>query len=180
MKDRRLAVRYARALIAALPDTARAQAADSFLTAVAGAMETSPEFRDVLLDPAHPRSQRRAVLEALARDKQMPDEMINFLGALVEHNRTPNLPSIAQVFHEELESKMGIVPAEITTATPMSDELRQRAQQALQTMTGKQVRLTYQVDSELIGGAVTRIGSTVFDGSVRTQLDQLRRQIAED
>ncbi len=106
--------------------------------------------------------------------------MANFLGALVENNRTAVIPIISTVFHEELEAREGIVPAEITTATPLSDELRTRTQQTLERVTGRSVRLTCKVEPALIGGAVTRVGSKVYDGSLRTQLSELRRAMTQE
>ena len=78
------------------------------------------------------------------------------------------------------EEALGIAPAEITTATPLTDDQRQRAESAIQKLTGLDVRLTCKVEPEMIGGAVTRIGSTIYDGSLRTQLQQLRRRMAEE
>ena len=84
------------------------------------------------------------------------------------------------MFHEAREKSLGIVPAEITTATELSDDQRVKAEQAIRKLTGSNVRLTCRVDPELIGGAVTRIGSTVYDGSLRNQLSQLRRQMVQE
>ena len=78
------------------------------------------------------------------------------------------------------EQALGIAPAEITTATPLTDDQRHRAANAIQKLTGLDVRLTCKVEPEMIGGAVTRIGSTIYDGSLRTQLQQLRRRMAEE
>jgi F-type H+-transporting ATPase subunit delta len=173
-------VRYARALLSALSDPAEAAAADGFLNSLREAMEQSSELRAILLDPAVPRDQRKQALRALSDAKQMPRRVSNFLATLVDHNRTAAIPTIAQVFHEEREKAQGIVPAEITTAVPMSDAQRAQAEQAIRKLTGSDVRLTCRVDPDLIGGAVTRIGSTVYDGSLRNQLSQLRRQMVQE
>ena len=180
MKDRRLAVRYANALLSVLTDPAQAESADRFLGAIRQAMSDSDELRDLLLNPAVPRTHRTAVLRSLAEAKGMRGEMGNFLETLVEHNRTAVLPQIAEVFHERREEAMGVVPAELTTAMPLTDEQQARAKQALERLTGSTVRLSYQVDEALLGGAVTRIGSKVYDGSLRTQLAELRRQMAQE
>lgn len=178
MKDRKLALRYARALLSALDDPAELERTDAFLTELARAMESSNELRTAMLDPAVPRSARKKVLRSLAEKEALPKEVGNFLATLTDNNRIPALESIAEVFHAELEKKMGVVPAELTTATPVGDDLLARARAALEKVTGSRVRLTHQVDSGLIGGAITRIGSTVYDGSLRTQIDQLRRKMA--
>ena len=110
----------------------------------------------------------------------MPRQVVNFLRTLVDHRRTPVLPSIAQLFHEERERAAGVVPAEIATAVPLDDALRRRAQQALERATGKRVRLSSRTDPGLIGGAVTKVGSVVYDGSLRTRLDRLRTTMVQE
>jgi F-type H+-transporting ATPase subunit delta len=180
MKDRKLAVRYARALLAAIPDPAVAQTTDRFLTALAREMEQSDRFRDLMLDPAFSNSERRSLLRRLAELSRLPDRVGNFMAMLVDNRRLRSLGSIAQLFHELLEESQGIVPAEIATAMPLEADQQQRAQAVLERLTGRGVRLTCKVDPALIGGAVTRIGSVVYDGSLRTQLAQLRRRMAEE
>jgi F-type H+-transporting ATPase subunit delta len=180
MKDRKLALRYARALLSSLPDPRQAEAADEFLKGLGQAMDESAEFKDFLLDPVFSRGDRKSALGALARHAGQPEQIIRFLETLVDHSRQVNLPSIAAVFHEERETAQGIVPAEITTASPLTEDLKQRALKALESVTGKKVRLSCQVEPALIGGAVTKIGSVVYDGSLRTQLSQLRRELAQE
>ena len=180
MKDRKLALRYARALLSSLPDPRHAEAADDFLTSLAQAMDESAELKQFLLDPAFSRDQRKSVLAALAQRSGQPEKVNRFLETLVENNRLVVLPAIATVYHEERENALGIVPAEITTASPMSVELKQQARNALERLTGKKVRLSCEVAPELIGGAVTKIGTVVYDGSLRTQLSQLRRELAQE
>ena len=180
MKNRKLASRYARALLDSLPEPRALEAADGFLTALAAAMEQSRELRDILLDPAVPRSSRKAVLRSLAEQHDVPPRLKNFLDVIVDHGRTPELPVIARVFHEAREQELGIVPASITTAAPLQDDLKRRAGQALEKLTSRKVSLTYEVEPALIGGAITQIGSKVYDGSLRTQLARLRQSMAEE
>ena len=180
MKDRQLASRYARALLESLPNKDANGEVDAFLGSVGDALQESREFRDLLFDPAIPRSTRETVLRSLAEQAGMTAQVANFFSAVVNHNRTTSLPSIAKVFHEEREAAMGVVPADITTAQPLSDDLKQRTLRTLEQITGRKVRLASQVDPEILGGAVTKIGSTVYDGSLRTQLAQLRRKMTQE
>jgi len=180
MKDRLLAKRYAKALLAAIPDPATVERAGEFLTAIASAMHASPEFRDVLLNPAIPRHARRAVLEALTREREAPPVMGAFLAVVAEQGRSAALPAIAEAFSEAKDEALGVVPATLTTAAPLSAELVKRAQGVLEKLTARKVRLTCEVSPSLVGGAVTRIGSTVYDGSLSTQLGALRRRMAEE
>ena len=180
MKDRKLASRYARAMFDALPDPAAREKVDSFLTALGESIRQSPDLRDFLLDPAVARADRKKLLSSLAERQAMPAEVERFLHLVIEQGRAEVLPSIGAAYHEIFEESMGIVSAEITTAAPLSDEMRQRAQAALEKMTSKRVRLQCSIEPELIGGAVTRVGSKIYDGSLRTQLQTLRRQMSEE
>ncbi len=180
MKDRKLASRYARAMFDALPDPAARDKVDGFLTALGESIRQSPDLRDFLLDPAVAREDRKKLLSTLAERQAMPAEVQRFLHLVIEQGRAEVLPSIGAAYHEIFEDSMGIVAAEITTATPLSEEMRQRAQAALEKMTSKRVRLQCSIEPELIGGAVTRVGSTIYDGSLRTQLESLRRQMSEE
>jgi F-type H+-transporting ATPase subunit delta len=180
MMDRKLASRYARALLASLPDNQTAEQADQFLGVIRDSLDESPEFRDLLQDPAVPRSILKKVLRTLAEQAGMPVEVSNFLATVVDHNRTTSLASIAEVFHTEREAAAGIVPAEITTAWPLGDDLKERTRLALEKMTGRTVQLTASVDDTIVGGAVTRVGSTIYDGSLKMHLDRLRRKMTQE
>lgn len=180
LKDRKLASRYARALLGALPDDREAEVADGFLQALHRAFAESAKLRDLLLNPAVARSERKAALRRMAEPAGGPARLANFLSIVVDHNRAAALPAIAEVFHEEREARAGVVPAEIVTARPLGEDLRRRAEQALQRMTGRRVRLGMRTEPAILGGAVTRIGSTIYDGSLRTQLSQLRRSLVLD
>ena len=99
---------------------------------------------------------------------------------MVDNNRVGALPTIAKVFHEYREEAQGIVPAEITTATPLDEGMRARTKNAIEKMMGRKVRLDCKVEPELLGGAVTKIGSKVYDGSLRSHLIELRRRMAQE
>ena len=180
MKDRKLAVRYARALIAAFRDPRQAEAVDRFLSELGAAIDRSAELKAFLADPSVSASRRVGALRSMVREAGLPTELGNFLATLADHNRAASLPSIAQVYHEKREEAMGVVPAEVTTAGLLSEELKARAQAAVEGLTGRSVRLTCKVDPSLLGGVVTQIGSTVYDGSLRTQLSTLRRRMVQE
>jgi F-type H+-transporting ATPase subunit delta len=176
MKDRKLAMRYARALFAALPDPAALEAADTVLGSIARAVSSHPGLEHFLVNPAVPRRAKGSVLAKLAGGGSAP--VVSFLSVVVDHGRAPQLPAIAEAFHGLREEAQGVMPASITTAAPMPPELEAAARATLERVTGKRIRLTAAVDAGLLGGAVTQIGSTVYDGSLRTQLANLRRRMA--
>ena len=180
VKDRKVAVRYARALLEALPDAAAVDAAAEFLTALATGIDQSDELRDVLLNPAVPRALRTRVLESLADGQNAPEDVKSFLVVLADAGRLPAIRSIATVFREEKDAQRGIVPATVTSASPLTPELQHRTEQTLERLCGKKIRLQVRVDPGLIGGMVTQVGSMVYDGSVKSQLARLRRRMAEE
>jgi len=98
----------------------------------------------------------------------------------VDNRRLTDLPSIAQVFHREREAGQGQVSATLTSATPLAPELAARAVTTLEKLSGRKVNLTVAVDPSLLGGAITQIGSMVYDGSLKTQLARLRKTMGED
>jgi F-type H+-transporting ATPase subunit delta len=179
MRDRKLATRYARALLATL-DAKQAENAEAFLTALSDAIERSRDLRDVLLNPAVSRSARTAVLVSLAKNHGAPDLVASFMRVVVDHGRASNLPEIARAFNEAREELAGVVPVRLETAAPISKDLQDKARTMLEKLTGKKVRLQFGVDPAHIGGAIARIGSKVYDGSLRTQLDILRRRMAAE
>lgn len=180
MTDRTLAVRYARALYAALPDPSAAERAGEFLSALASAAAESAELRDVLRNPAVSRPDRKALLQAIADSAGAAREVRSFLAVLVDHGRAGALPEIAAAFHELKDEEAGVVTATLTTAFALPSSLEERARRALERLSGKKVRLTCVVDPAVLGGASARIGSTVWDGSLRSQLAAVRRRMAEE
>jgi F-type H+-transporting ATPase subunit delta len=180
MRDRKLATRYARALLGALATPAEQDLADEFLTAVAKSMTSNAELRGFFLDPARPAETKKALLADLCASRNVPDRVKTFLDMIVDNGRLANLPSIAEVLHLEREAGQGMVSARLTTAAPLTPELRSRAASALERLSGRKVNLTVEVDPGLLGGAVTQVGSMVYDGSLKTQLARLRRTMGEE
>jgi len=95
----------------------------------------------------------------------------------VDNGRVAQLPAIAIAFHEQRERVQGIIPATLRTATPIGPDLLERVRAALERLTGQKIRLDCSVDPSLLGGAVARIGSTVYDGTLQTQLANLHRRM---
>jgi F-type H+-transporting ATPase subunit delta len=180
MRDRKLATRYARALLGALPDAAEQDAADAFLAALADSMRSNPELRRFLLDPAASVSAKKSLLEKLCADRGVPERVTTFLSVVVENGRQANISSIADVFHLERESGQGLISGTLTTAAALTPELQARTAAALGKLTGRKVNLTVRIDPGLLGGAVAQVGSVVYDGSLKTQLARLGRTMGEE
>jgi len=180
MKDRKLASRYARALLSTLSDPKQSERAEEFLAALATSIEESRDLRDVLLNPAVPRSARKTVLVGLAEAHVAPDLVASFLRVVVDHGRAANLPEIAVAFAEARAEQAGIVAVTLETASPLPDTLKKKAQTTLEKLTGRKVRMRFGVDPAHVGGAIARIGSKIYDGSLKTQLDILRQRMAAE
>jgi F-type H+-transporting ATPase subunit delta len=176
-----VANRYARALAdAVMADGSglEPQAAIAGLADFAAAVKESPELRTILTSPAVSVARKRAVVSRLCDAMGAHKLIRNFLFVAVDHGRIASLPEIAAAFQAAVDERQGRVRAEVASASPL-DEAREASLRAeLARMTGKQVRCEFQVNPELIGGVSVRIGSTIYDGSVRGQLDALGARLS--
>jgi F-type H+-transporting ATPase subunit delta len=180
LKDTKLATRYARALHAALRDPKENESAERFLTTLAAAIEESPELRSTLRNPAVRRAAKKDALYALAIRAGAGEFVGRFLRVIVDNRRIRDLSDIAAAYHAEREKAQGILPVTLTSAAPLAADMVAKVRTSLERLTGRTIRLSSNVDPSLLGGVVTRVGSTVYDGSLRTQLADLRRCMVEE
>ena len=117
------------------------------------------------------------MITAVASQMGLNDAVRNFICLIVDHRRTHLFHEILQVFGTELNRRLGIAEAEVTTARGLSDAEKKELLSVLQRRTGKKIEAHFAEDQNLLGGAVVRVGSTVYDGSVRAQLNRLREQL---
>ncbi len=175
---RTLADRYA----SALADVALAEnAADKIRAELADFMallRESPQLGTLLSSPAVPRAGKRAVAEALVSQLKSSRTLRNFLLVVLDHRRTRLLPEIQQALDRQLDERLGLTRADVTSASTLSPDDQARLRGALEKITAGRVEAEYRVDPNLIAGAVVRIGSTIYDGSVRTRLERLRHELA--
>jgi F-type H+-transporting ATPase subunit delta len=141
-------------------------------------LRQSAELRIVLATPAVPVSRKRAVVSGIAGRLGSSQITRNFLFVLVDHRRLESLADIINQFEIELDQRLGYLRAEVASAAPLDDRQRSSIAEQLSRTTGKQLRVKYAVDESLIGGVVARVGSTVYDGSVRGQLRAMERRLA--
>lgn len=181
MKPLAVARRYARALAdvagsqgtKALDRTAREI---SLANAVLGADAQILRFFD---DPSIPRDKKDASIQTLARQAKLSELSARFLGVLIDNRRIGALSAIDEALRALRDERLGIVRAETTLAVEPSEAEVKKLQQALEKMTGRRVQLTVTLDPEVLGGARTRVGSQVYDGTLRSQLAALRRRLAQ-
>lgn len=140
-------------------------------------MTASPELAEVLRNPVVPQEQKKNLLTALIARTNVNQITANFFNVLLQNNRLADLPEVSQAFAGEMDKRLGIVSAHVTTARELDSEARETLHKQISQMLNKQVRLEFATDENLIGGVVTRIGSTVFDGSVRNQLEEIKDKL---
>ena len=179
MSTRASAARYAKALFDVAIAESTPEQAEKELVAFADLVAAHDDLRQALASPAIPAARKRAVVAQLL-DRQQPSGPVRkLLLLLAERDRLELLPDLVSVYHERVMEHLKVVQAEVTTATPLEPEQAAQLQQRLGTTIGRTVTLTTRVDPSLIGGMVARIGSTVYDGSVATQLTTLRQRLTE-
>lgn len=170
-----IARRYARALYEAL--AADHERADEELAAMSRALEASPELAVVLEDPRLSREERLAIIEKIIGALNLLPAVANLLRLLADRNRLDQLPGIAEVFGGFVDAKLGRVRGEVVSAGPIDRALIERLESVLTDATGKKVILESEENPQILGGLVARIGNVVYDGSLRTQLETLRREL---
>lgn len=140
-------------------------------------IKDNQQLAEVFQNPAIGQHSKEKVLESLIGKTNPSKTTANFLRVLLRNNRLTELSEINERFETVLAERSGIVAAQITSARPLGDAEKAELQANLAKMTGKQITLNFKEDANLIGGVVTRIGSTVYDGSVKTQLENLKQQL---
>lgn len=176
-----VAKQYAQALadLVFAPDSAiGAEQAAAQLRAVEELAGESAELRTILLSPAVPPARKRAVISRLTAPIGLAPLVRNFLFVMVDRRRTPLLAQVRAAFEALVDERRGVVRAEVRTACEPAETQKRRLTEALEAMTGREVRCEYSRDEELLGGAVVRLGSTVWDGSLRGRLEALRQRLA--
>jgi len=140
-------------------------------------LAASSDLQNAFGNPSLAHSKKEKVLEALIAKTKPSKTSANFLRVLLRNGRLMQLAQINERFEQVLEERSGMVAAEVTSARELTDGLRNELKTNLERVTGKQVKLNFTVDPSLIGGVVTRLGSTVYDGSVKTQLENLKEEL---
>lgn len=173
-----VARRYAAALADVIIARSEARQVQEELSAWELMMRANEQLLEVFRNPTVPYEQKRKVLNALIARARLRPTTANFLQVLLQNQRLTDLAEINNRLAHVLDERSGFVSAEVTTARSVPESSQQALREKLSAMTGKNVRLTFKTDEELIGGMVTRIGSTIYDGSVRNQLQRAQEKLA--
>ena len=171
--------RYAKALL----DVVGGQDPDktlSELRSVRDLIAASTDLHVALLSPAVAQSRKRAVIARLLDPMGVSKPIRNFLFVIIDHRRINELPAIAEAFEVLLDERLGFVRASVASAHALNDTQRAGLTAELSRLSGKQAKVAFATDPALLGGVVARLGSKVYDGSVRGQLERLRLKLAGD
>jgi len=166
--------RYARALFLLASEENRIPAVRAELRGLGAALEASAELRDVVAQPLVPAAERLRVLEAVAEKLGASALVKRFYAYLIDQRRLVAFDTIEAEFVRLADEAAGRAKAKVKTAQPLSAEQRGRLERALTARVGRTVELEVEVDPTLVGGLVAQLGDTVYDGSLKTQLTQLR------
>jgi F-type H+-transporting ATPase subunit delta len=172
-----VAERYAAALADVAVERGNSETIKRNLAAFVEAFSSVADLRNALESPAINAEVKRRVIAEVAGKMGLDGAVRNFIYLVVDHRRTEILPEIEQAFLSELNERLRIVDAEVTSARELNDDEKRQLSAVLAQRTGKKVEPRFQIDGALLGGAVVRLGSTIYDGSVRDQLKRLREQL---
>lgn len=170
---------YARAFADVVFD-ARLDAAKAVagLRQIASLFAESVELRRVWENPAVPVEQKRKLLDVIVKREGIEKPVRNLVAVLIDNRRLPFLPRIVEQLEKELDARFGFAEAQISSARQLGDAEKRALEAQISKTTGKKVRATYALDPSLLGGAVVRIGSTIYDGSVKGQLERIKEAIS--
>jgi F-type H+-transporting ATPase subunit delta len=175
-----IAKRYATAFADVAIVRENVAAARAQFESFADAYAESIDLRHFLTSPAIDRESKQAVLEKIAARLGLSETVRNFIYVLVDHRRTEILGDIRQAIEAELNEREGIVEAQVTSARELSETEKQKLVGAIEELTQRRVEAKFGSDAALVGGAVVQIGSTIYDGSVREQLERLRSALSSE
>jgi len=179
MTNRTAATRYARALLeVAIKEKADLDQVEGELSSIVDLFTQHPELAKVLLNPVVPVPRKRAAMDALTSRAKLLPMVSKLLGLLAERDRLVLLPDLLGAYRDRLLDHRNVIRAEITTTTALPAERVKAVEASLARATGRTVTLSAKVDPQIIGGAVTRIGSTIYDGSITRQLQRMKDKLS--
>jgi len=142
-------------------------------------LKESDQLRRVLENPSISGDRKRAVLDAITQRLGTTRQVRNFVAVVTDHRRLPLFSEILKQVEQDLDDRQGFAEAQVSSARQLSDPEKQMLEVEIAKMTGKKVRARYAQDAALLGGAVVQVGSTIYDGSVKGQLEKIWEQLVE-
>lgn len=177
MKNISIARRYAKALMLIGKEDGQAEAYRKELERISGLLDRETDLKQIISNPLYDVASRRRILETIIEKLNISMVMTSFLLLLFDKGRIGFIRNIDEYYQKLADELKGIARAELVSATDLSAEAVEKIRKSLSGMTGKELVLDIKQDSTLIGGVVTRIGDLVLDGSVRTQLQNMKESL---
>jgi F-type H+-transporting ATPase subunit delta len=177
VKNLIIAKRYAKALFNLAKEEAKIEQYGEELAGLVQIFESSPELADAIQSPLYPEAARKAIFASIAASVSLTPIMKSLVNLLIEKNRVISLGEISEYYKGLIDEHGNVARAKVSAAVPLTDTVVQEIASTLEKMTGKKIVVEFQQDPELIGGVVARIGDLVLDGSVRTQLFNIRETL---
>lgn len=177
MRKRALVKRYARALVGMAAQAGELHRVGEELSVFASFLRQNPELSTFFQNPSILLKDKQGVLEALARRVGLSPLTRGFLSFLVEQARLSELPGICLAYEELADEHLGRLRAAVTSPVPLRETEAERLQERLQESVGKVVYLETSIDPSILGGLIVQVKSTIYDGSLRTQLARMREQL---
>jgi F-type H+-transporting ATPase subunit delta len=172
------ASRYAHAFLDVVTSARLNTAAiDKQLTDFLASLDGSPELQEFFSNPAIAAKQKVGILDKMNAKLGLQKELRNLLAVLIDNDRIGQVHEVAKAYRAALQEQLGIVQAEIVTARELGDQERATLAAAVGRMAGSRIEATYKLDDSILGGTIVRIGSTVYDGSVRGRLERLKEAL---
>ena len=178
MSSQTIARRYATALADVITEQGEEAAVRAELAEWEQMLSTNPALLEIFSNPTVGYEQKQKVLNELISRTKVRSTTANFLRVLLKNQRLPDLPQVAKKLSQILDERSGVISADVISAQPLNTATTAALAERLGHITGKKVNLNFATDESLLGGIVTRIGSTVYDGSVRNQLERLGEELA--
>ena len=173
-----IARRYAKALMDLGVADGNYERLGRELAALGRVLKSSPELVATMTNPAFARSDREKILRAILQRLGASQMVVNFTRLLLDRERMPVLPDISRELDAMIDARAGRVAAEVRSAVPLDAGQRERLTQALEQLSGKKVEMKIDTDPSLLGGVVAKLGDTVYDGSLKTQLERMKQTLA--
>jgi F-type H+-transporting ATPase subunit delta len=177
---RSASLQYANALADIALEQGAAEPVLKQLSEFGAAFAASAELRVFLTAPGLSRQVKHGVIEKLAARMGASKIIRNFLFVMVDNQRAALLPDILAAFQEVIRRRQGVAEAEVSSAVNLSDAQKAQLLQTLERLTGKKIQAQYALEPELLGGAVVRIGDTIYDGSLRSRLKEMRARLTAE
>ena len=174
-----IADRYATALFELAREDGAVDRLESDLDALEGALDRSGDLRGVIASPLYSRAETGRAVMAVGLAMNLSQLTVNTLGLMAQKGRLFTLPALIRQTRRRIADYRGEVPAEIVSASPLSDDQRARLERTLRDAAGKAVRIDARVDERLIGGLIVRLGSRMIDTTIASRLLRLQNAMKE-